>query len=160
MKTTDREVKTDLPAEMKTQRLELIIEGVRVIVRLDERGRPVSAIAACWEGRDAQRITRLALNDATWRLNYEAEQKLKQTRDANRTTKSTKKKRENARDHWALAWLKDVHKLRPDYGAKRLAQAARKMIALNCKKDSPEFAKREEITQYRAKQYLKTARGK
>jgi hypothetical protein len=38
VKTTDLEVKTDLPAKMKTERLKLIIEGVRVRVRLDEQG--------------------------------------------------------------------------------------------------------------------------
>jgi hypothetical protein len=159
MKTTKvLEVK---PAEMTTGKLlELVVEGVRVRVRLDEQGRPRAVMSGCWKGGDAERITRLALNEATWRLQYEAEQKRKKARDANRTTKSTKKKRENARDHWSLTWLEDAHKLHPDYGAKRLAQAARKMIALNCKKDSPEYAKRDEITEYRAAQYLKTARSK
>ena len=159
MKTTKvLEVK---PAEMTTGKLlELVVEGVRVRVRLDEQGRPRAVMSGCWKGGDAERITRLALNEATWRLKYEAEQRAKAARDAARTAKSTETKRKKARNHWSLKWLEDAYKLHPDYGAERLALEACKQVALNREKDSPEYAKRHQITEDRARKYLKTVRNK
>ena len=40
---------------MKTEVLELVIEGVRVRVRLDEQGRPMSLMTGSWKGGDAER---------------------------------------------------------------------------------------------------------
>jgi hypothetical protein len=160
VKTTDLEVKTDLPAEMKTERFELIIEGVRMLVRLDEQGRLVTLIAGGWRGGDAERITRLALEAAQWRVKSEAEQRAKVAHDATRTAKSTETKRKKARNHWSLKWLEDAYKLHPDYGAERLALEACKQVALNREKDSPEYAKRHQITKDRARKYLETVRNK
>jgi hypothetical protein len=139
---------------------EVLEEGVRVLVRLDEQGRPIAAIGpACWSrGGDAERISKLARNAAISRLQIEAHQKRKQAHDANRIAESTKTKRKKARDHWSHEWLESAHNKYPDYGADSLVQEARKLVALN----KPEFdkSKRDEITEYRAKEYLKTARGK
>jgi len=156
VKTTDLEVKTDRPAEMKTQVLELLIEGVRVRVRLDEQGRPITVTGSSWKGGNAECITRLALNEAMWRLRHEAEQKRKQALDADRTAKSTETKQENAREHWTTEWLAAAYNVYPDYGAERLMQEARKIAALN----GMDEAKRNKINKYRAEQYLKTKRSK
>jgi hypothetical protein len=86
-----------------------------------------------------------------------ADQRAKAAHHAKRTAKSANTRREKTRVHWSTKWLQEAHNLHPDYGAERLALEARKHIALNCK-GMPEFAKRDEITEYRAAQYLKTPR--
>ena len=136
---------------MKTKVLELLVEGVRV--RLDEQGRPLTVSTAAWLGDDRERIARLALNVAEMRLRRAADRRRKAADDATRTAESAKSRRKNARKHWFGEWLQAAHNAHPEYGAERLAQAARHTIAMNGK-EKPEFAKRHQVTKYRAQQYL------
>jgi hypothetical protein len=127
VKTTDLEVKTDRPAEMNTQVLELLIEGVRVRVRVAQR-----------------------------RLKSEAEQRAKAAHDEKRIAKSTEIRREKARKHSSLEWLEAAYNVHPGCGAERLMREARKIAAWN----GVDETKRDDITEHRAKEYLKSARSK
>ncbi|MBI3041553.1 MAG: hypothetical protein HYY78_01850 [Betaproteobacteria bacterium] len=133
-----------------TQLLELIVEGKPVRVRIDAAGNPITLNAGCWIGGDDERIAKLAL--ATVRL--QIREATARRHHATRTQASTSTKRDRAADFWGDEWLAVAHLKHPDYRADRLAQEARRIIALNGEEKSA-YKKRKDITVYRAKQYLK-----
>jgi hypothetical protein len=116
----------------------------------------VTVNSGCWKGGDAERITRLALEAAQWRLKSEAEQRAKAAHDATRTANSTETRRKKSREHWTREWLEAAHNAHPDYGADRLMFEARKIAALNGIAEDM----RDQIKKDRARKYLETVRSK
>jgi hypothetical protein len=115
---------------VKTEDIELIIEGVRVRVRLDEFGRPLTLRAGTWVGDDRERLTRLALRAAEALVRRAADQKLKAARDAIRTAESATTRRKNAAKHSSHEWLQAAHNKFPTYKAGRLVHEARRLANL------------------------------
>ena len=70
-----------------------------------------------------------------------------------RTKRSTETKQMIAAEHWSNEWLAFAHRTHPNFRAERLVQAARKMLVQNKPDTPPE--KRDEITEHRAKEFLK-----
>ena len=133
---------------------EMIVEGHRVWVRLDLKGKPISVSAAWPPGGDQQRIARLAMDKARQVFARRAKSKS----DVVRTKRSTEKKQMIAAEHWSNEWLAAAHRANPKFGRGRLAQAARTMLVRNKPETPPE--KRDEITKDRARQFLETQREK
>ena len=138
----------------KTEILDLSIEGVPITVRVDANGWPLTVSAGCWLGGDQERMVSIALKAVRLELERAAERKAKAAFDTKRTDKSTKRKRKLAADHWSHVWIAKAREKYPKHGAERLAFAARRMLA-DEGDNHPQFAKRREITEHRAKQFLK-----
>lgn len=143
----------------KVQKFDILVEGVSVSVVLEEHGNPLTAAAGAWLGGDEERLTRLAIAVAQGRAQRAAIRKAEAAKHKKRTDQSARVRREAAKTHWSREWLQAAHLKYPDYGAKRLAPAARRIVAMNGK-DSPAYAKRDEITKYRAEQFLQKLRRK
>ena len=144
----------------KAKKLDVLVEGVRVTVSIDEHGNPFAASTGVWLGGDEERLAKLALATARAKFQREADRKAKAAKDATRTAKSTKTKREKARAHWSGKWLAIAHRKCPGYKAERLMQEARRILAFNENTEPEEYAKRDEITEHRANEFLKGKRSK
>jgi hypothetical protein len=129
------------------------IEGVRVNLRLDAKGKPLSVSAGHWIGdRTGERAAKLAIA-----LVRTATVNAKGTADRKAGAKtSAKNRRKAAAEHWSCEWLEGAYQGEPSMGAERLAREARKQCALN----RPDITakKRDEISVYRAKELLRGKR--
>jgi leucyl aminopeptidase (aminopeptidase T) len=83
-----------------------------------------------------------------------AEAKAKKASDAKRTKKSTETIKARAAEHFSGKWLAAAHEANPEMGAYRLAATARGLLFAH--KDDPDNERRREISEHRAKEYLKT----
>ena len=144
------------PLDLENTRvLELRVAGKPVSVRLDAAGKVLSTSAGCWLGGDDERITGLTLEVARAAVLRQ----VAQARHAARTEASTRTKRKRAAKFWGNDWLAAAHRKNSAHGAARLALAARQMIAWNGR-EKPDYKKRHEITEYRARQFLKNPRAR
>ena len=133
------------------------IKGVRVHYRCDTKGNLMSV-------RPESPITDIRLDEllceAMWHrwgiATDQANETLRRAAATERTNASTRTLREKAREHFSFEWLQAAYNGHPDHGAERLALEARKIAFRN---ELP-AARREQITEYRAKQFLKTKRKK
>jgi hypothetical protein len=140
------------PLDLSRTRTETVtIEGVKVTVCLDASGRLVSARSALWHTEDRERLHRLAIAHVC----ALAERAAQARSDAARITKSAEHKRTKARAaaQFAERWLAKALTKNPDLGADRLALAARRLLA--AQPHHPDYTKRAQISEYRAKQYLR-----
>lgn len=131
---------------------EIAVQGQRVRVQSDDAtGRTrMATSAAFFDTPAAETIAHLA----TAAVFAERErQRIGPVHHTQRTARSTTTRRARAAAHWSQEWLQAAHPTESHLGAQRLALAARKLCLLN----KPEMtdAKRAEITEYRAKQFLK-----
>ena len=141
----------------KSQRLVVEKDGVRVIMHVDERGRPLTAIASCWQGDET--ITKLATDHVLMVADRKADTAIKAEQNATRTAKSTETLRKKSEEFWlwALERLTRAHRAHPYYRGKKLATEARKILYLSRnagEKEAEAYAKRDEINVYRAKEFL------
>src|SRR6478609_5426756 len=88
------------------------VEGHRVWVRLDQKGKPISVFAAPWPpGVDQQRLARLAMAHAR----DVVARKAKSKSDVVRTKRSTETKQMVAAEHWSNEWLAFAHRAHPNF---------------------------------------------
>ena len=136
---------------MKTKEITVLADGIPVTVRVNEKGRPLSASAG--DGPNGE--SRAALIALVWaRLTQEA-----QSSEHKRGQKISEEIRHaKATAHWSGEWLAAAHKNDESLGAERLALAARRLHTIN--KSEIKEEKRAEINEYRAKQFLRHLRKK
>ena len=128
---------------------ELIVEGHRVQVRLDQKGKPVAAFMA-WPVGDQVRLARLAMASAWDAFARQAKSKSHVIRtDRSRETKRLRAEERATRDN---EWLDAAYRAHPDFGDELLTQEARRIHALN-RPEAP-AKERNEITESYAKQFL------
>jgi len=133
------------------------VGGVNVTVRVDANGWPISASAGGWIGAESERLAILAITLVRDRAQRAVEAQVKAGSDAKRTKKSTETKQARAAKHFSGKWLAAALRRDPKRGAGRLAFAARRL--LGDKPDDPDYERRAEITEYRAKEFLKVLKN-
>jgi len=139
----------------KKKPLTVTVAGVRVSVNLDDDGRPRSAAAGIKRSDcpDHELLVALAASTAFEAASQRAKRKYSSD---NAAATSAAKRAEKSAEHWANALLARAHAAHPEYGWDRLRQSARRLAAL----EKIEPKKRDEISGYRARRFLKSNTGR
>jgi hypothetical protein len=144
----------------KKKTLGLIVAGLPVSVRFDDDGRVLSASAGIERPGDLDHERAVALAAAmAFDAAVLAEKRVQRKDDSAQAAAASAQARAQAsKEHWANKWLAQAHAAHPDYGKGRLAQHARRLAATD--KDHPveDPAKRDEISEQRARQFLAALR--
>ena len=145
----------------KVQKHDVTVEEHRVSVGLDQAGKPISVVTACWLGGDEERIAKLAAKVAWDEFTRAAEQRAEaEAAEARRAgaamaaEESARVRAEAAADHWSYEWLAKAYELNDTLGWSRLRTKARQIAAAA----GVESNKRDEISEHYAREFLRKAR--